>query len=98
MPKAKEAKDLAQIIRDNPGCVAVIDNDSWTLRKDTPQPDDFDNWTYQKQDEWERSQELASSDDTLKPFKNETYQEGSCYGGDILLALAEIVGIKVESV
>jgi hypothetical protein len=91
-------KDLAQIIRDNLGCIAVIDNDSWVLKRDTPYPDDFDNWSGDKQDEWYEAQELASSSDKLKPFSNETYQAGNCYGGDILLALAEIVGIKVESV
>lgn len=37
------AKDLVKIIQENPGCVAVIDNDSWTLKKDTPLPEDFDN-------------------------------------------------------
>jgi hypothetical protein len=93
-----KVKDLVQIIRDNPGCVATIDNDSWTLSKDTPQPDDFDKWGYEQQDKWLKAQELASSEDKLKPFKGETYQSGSCYGGDILLALAEIVGIKIESV
>jgi hypothetical protein len=93
-----EAKDLVQIIRDNPGCVAVIDNDSWTLRKDTSPPADYDKWTWQEQDKWEQSQELASSEDKLKPLGMESYQDGACYGGDILVALAIIVGIKVESV
>jgi hypothetical protein len=91
-------KDLAQIIRDNPGCIATIDNDCWTLAKNEPYPPDFDKWDYKKQDEWRESLELASSSDTFKPFSGETYQSGSCYGGDILLALAEIVGIKIESV
>jgi hypothetical protein len=95
---AAKAKDLVQIIRDNPGCIATIDNDSWTLKRNVPDPPDFENWTYEKQEEWMQAQELASSDDKLRPFTNETYQDGSCYGGDILLALAEIVGIKVESV
>lgn len=91
-------KDLVQIIRDNPGCIATIDNDCWTLRKRTKQPKNFDNWTYEKQQEWEGEQELASSDDDLKPLGDGGYGSGNCYGGDILQALAEIVGIKVESV
>lgn len=98
MVKKSEVKDLVQIIKDNPGCIAVIDNDSWTLKKGTPYPDDFDNWDGKKAEEWEEAQELASSSDKLKPFNMETYQEGNCYGGDILLALATIVGIKIESV
>lgn len=93
-----KVKDLAQIIRDNPGCVATIDNDCWTLHKGTPEPDGFDNWKYEKQEAWREAQELAASDDRLKPFTGETYQDPAHYGGAVLLALAEIVGIKVESV
>lgn len=91
-------KDLVKIIRENPGCVATIDNDGWVLAKDAQPPDDFESWTWQRQDEWREAQRLASSDERFKTFKNETYQEEHCYGGAILLALAEIVGIKVESV
>jgi hypothetical protein len=94
----KKTIDLVQIIKDNPGCVATIDNDCWILAKDTPYPDDFDNWSSAKQEKWEEAQELASSNDSIKSVGMESYQAGSCYGGDILLALAVIAGIKVESV
>jgi hypothetical protein len=97
MKKGQE-KDLVQIIRDNPGCIATIDNDCWWIKKGTPHPDGFDNWSSAKQEEWEEAQEIASSNDKIKSVGMETYQSGNCYGGDILLALAVIAGIKVESV
>lgn len=34
---AKKQKDLVQIIRDNPGCVAMVDNDCWRLFKSDPE-------------------------------------------------------------
>jgi len=88
-------KDLVQIISDNPGCVAIIDNDSWCLRKDPPLPPDFDKWSWDEQNKWNNQQELAHSDEELKPLGG---FGGGCYGGDILQALANIVGIRVESV
>ena len=74
--------DLVQIIRDNPGCVAVIDNDCWWIKASND--DD--------------AETLVSSDDNLKPLGDGGYGSGHCYGGDILQALAVIVGIQVESV
>jgi hypothetical protein len=87
-------KDLAQIIRDNPGCVAVIDNDGWTLYKSDPAdcPDDEDDF-----DVWEKEIVLANDGD-VKPLGDGGYGSGHCYGGDILQALAKIVGIEVRSV
>lgn len=96
--KTKEKKDLVQIIRDNPGCRAVIDNDCWWLEKDSPEPDGFDDWTEEAREEWFESQKLASSSDRLMLLRGCTYGSEDCYGGAILLALAEIVGIQVESV
>lgn len=93
-----EPKDLVQIIKDNPGCVAEIDNDCWVLRKNTPYPEGWDNWTWEAQDAWHHVQQLATSDDDLVLRGNGGYGTGGRYGGDILQALAEIVGIKVESV
>lgn len=93
----KKQIDLVQIIRDNSGCIAVIDNDGWTLKKDTPYPDDFDKWDWEQQENWQEAQEIASSADRIKPMGMESYQEGGCYGGDILIACAIIAGIKVES-
>ncbi len=72
-------KNLVNIIKDNPNCLAVIDNDCWFI--------------YSLEEE-----ELVSSYDELEPLKGNTYQSNNCYGGAILLALAEIAGIKIESV
>ncbi len=92
-------KDLVKIIEANPGCIATIDNDCWTLKKKTKQPRGFDNWTYEKQAEWNKAQELANSDDRdLVVPGGGGYGSGNCYGGDILQSLAKIVGITVESV
>lgn len=84
-------KDLVQIIRDNPGCVAIVDNDCWTLYREHPEngPDD-DGY------EWLEDNQLACDGEVI-PL-GEGYGSGNCYGGDILQALAKIVGITVESV
>jgi hypothetical protein len=74
-------KDLVQIIRDNPGCIAIVDNDCWTLYSKRP-----------------HEVELACSDDAFEQLGDGGYGSGHCYGGDILQALAKIVGITVESV
>jgi hypothetical protein len=73
-------KDLVEIIKANPGCVAIIDNDSWALEKVDGTP-------------------LANDGDTFyPPLGDGDYGSGHCYGGDILQALAKIVGITVTSV
>ena len=89
-------KDLVRIIKDNPGCVAIIDNDNWHLVKTTSYPEDFDDWTWEEQEVWEQEQELAR-DGEVKEYGDAAFA-GNCYGGDILQALAQIVGIKLESV
>lgn len=80
--EVKKPKDLVQIIKDNPGCHAVIDNDYWEIY--IPSRSNI-------------KKVLVSSSDTIKRLKGDTYQDGDCYGGSILLALAEIVGMTVES-
>lgn len=88
-------KDLVQIIRDNPGCVAVIDNDCWILhRKD---PNDCPFQEEGAADAWHQSNMLCD-DSSVARLGDGGYGSGPTYGGDILQALAIIVGIKVESV
>lgn len=89
-------KDLVQIIKDNPGCTAIIDNDCWQLVKTNDPPEDSKNWTFEEEDEWYEAQKLASSNDDIVE-RGSGYGSGNCYGGDILQALAEIVGLKIES-
>jgi hypothetical protein len=93
MEKAK--KDLVQIIRDNPGCVATIDNDCWIIMPARPKP--LGQMTDDDYDAWECLKPLARSDDDLVR-RGGGYGSGCTYGGDILQALAVIVGITVESV
>ena len=92
---AKKRKDLAQIIRDNPGCIATIDNDSWTLRKPGEEPDFHRDWD--AEEKWLEEHTLAHTGDSIV-HRGSGYGSGNCYGGDILQALAVIVGIKIESV
>lgn len=88
-------KDLVEVIKANPGCIAEIDNDCWTLWRaeidNPPHPGAWDD------DSWVNDMRLAHSDEKLKPLGS-GYGSGNCYGGDILQALAIIVGITVRSV
>ena len=87
-------KNLVEIIRNNPGAVAIIDNDCWTLWKQDPSNAPNDDDLYEQ---WEADNKLAEDDD-VEPLGSGGYGSGNCYGGDILQALAQIVGLKVESV
>lgn len=93
-------KNLVQIIKDNPGCVAEIDNDCWSLYKvdpwgpDAPNQEDMSPEAYEK---WEAENTLAC-DGEVESLGDGGYGSGHCYGGDILQALAQIVGVKVQSV
>lgn len=89
-------KDLVKIIKANPGCVASIDNDWWCLNKAPPKP--ISEMTNEEHDKWGDTSELVSSSDEIKPLGDGGYGSGNCYSGDLLQALAQIVGIKVESV
>lgn len=89
-----EKKDLVQIIKDNPGCIAVVDNDCWMLYP--PRPKDQDQMTEADWDAWEDSR--LASDGEVKVLGDGGYGSGNSYGGDLLQALAQIVGVKVESV
>jgi hypothetical protein len=53
--------------------------------------------TGEEYDDWQESGEIACDAD-VKPLGDGGYGSGSCYGGDILQALAQIVGIKIRSV
>ena len=93
-----EIKNLQQIIRDNPGCKVEIDNDDWTLYKNDAQPDDYDKWSDDARDEWFENQTLAVSSDEFEDLTGYGERRGYLYGGAVLQALADIVGIQVEPV
>lgn len=91
-------KDLAQIIKDNPNAFAIIDNDCWFLYKESPDMNpyrDSDDWNAAR--EWEEDN-LLVTDGEVEYIGDGGYGSGNTYGGDILQALAQIVGLKVESV
>ena len=89
-----EKKDLAQLIRDNPGAVFFVDNDCWSMHP--PQPKHEDNMTEGDWDNWQGAR--LATDGDVRPLGDGRYGSGNCYGGDILQALAAIVGVKIESV
>jgi hypothetical protein len=95
-------KDLAKIIQANPGCFAVVDNDCWTLYKQDPESNPHEDETetddgFKKWEKWDKANTLAS-DGEVKSLGDGGYGSGNCYGGDILQALAAIVGVTVTSV
>lgn len=86
--------DLVATIKANPGCVAVVDNDCWTLYKKHP-----DKNPYKREgarDDWDEDNTLVCSGQ-VETLGDGGYGSGNCYGGDILQALAVIVGIEVVS-
>ena len=85
---SKRDKDLVEIIKANPGCIAVVDNDCWTLYSK--------GYANMAGHEDGKQYELAD-ESNVKPLGDGGYGSGHCYGGDILQALAKIVGVKVES-
>ena len=87
-------KNLIEIIKANPGCVATVDNDWWGLFKS--HPDSNPHGDTARGDLWAEENELITSLEVDSDKGG--YGSGSCYGGDLLQALSTIVGIKVVSV
>jgi hypothetical protein len=75
-------KSLTDLIRENPGAVFVVDNDCWWMHK--PKPASEEDIINEEYNDWASNSEIARGD--------------ASYGFEILLALAEIVGVKVEMV
>ena len=88
-------KDLVEIIKANPGCTATIDNDYWVLHAVPPKP--LHEMSEDEHEDWYTSGQIAHSGE-VDPLGDGGYGCGACYGGDILQALAIIVGISIESV
>ncbi len=88
-------KDLVEIIKANPGCRATVDNDYWVLHSAPPKL--VRDMSENEFELWREVGEIAHSDD-VEPLGDGGYGSGNCYGGDILQALAIIVGISIESV
>lgn len=89
-------KDLAKLITENPGAIFTVDNDDWWMMPAPPKP--IDDMTDEEHDAWnDISNAIAQAGDVTHRGGG-GYGSGSFYGGDILQALAEIVGVKVGSV
>lgn len=86
--KKEQLVKLCEIIKNNPGAVAYIDNDSWHLHKSIPLG--YDDWSEDKQAKRDEGCELAISDDYPAL--------GNCYGYGLLEAMAFVFGIKLEGV
>jgi hypothetical protein len=77
-------KNLVELIKKNPRAVFVVDNDCWYM--------------YASQEDKDNDQHYIASDGDVKKLGDGGYGSGNCYGGDILQALAKIVGVQIESV
>ncbi len=77
-------KDLVKLIKENPGAVFTVDNDCW--------------WMHKSQKSKDNEDDAIAGDGEVKSLGDGGYGSGNCYGGDILQALAVIVGVKIESV
>lgn len=88
-------KDLVKLIRENPGARFMVDNDSWWMLKRLPE--NFEELSQDQKDSFEESADLCNESD-VKSLGDGGYGSGNCYGGDILQALAVIVGVSIESV
>jgi hypothetical protein len=78
------AKTLDEMILENPKAVFIVDNDCW--------------WMYASEESYGSGDTYIACDGTHGDWLASGYGSGCAYGGDILQALARIVGVKVESV
>lgn len=88
-------KDLVQLIRDNPGAVFTVDNDGWWMKPAPPKP--VEQMSDDEAEAYFDADPIARDGDVIC-IGDGGYGSGHCYGGDILQALAVIVGVKIESV
>lgn len=77
-------KDLVKLIKENPEAFFTVDNDCWSM--------------YKSKDSFYNDEPSIASNDDVESLGDGGYGSGNCYGGDILQALAIIVGVKIESV
>lgn len=101
MAKVKTVKGLAGLIKKHPNAVFTVDNDWWEMARDHSENNPYDGDSddeaeLSRYEKWEEKNRLCSSDD-IESWGG-GYGSGSSYGGDILQALALIVGVTVESV
>ena len=88
-------QELANIIQSNPGCVAIIDNDNWSIYSQRWFAETRDGIDCSKGDEWyydrlKEDERLVDSYDIS--------DGGDRYGYSVLLALALTAGIHIENV
>lgn len=88
-------KDLVKLIRENPGAVFTVDSDCWWMHCAPPKT--VDEMTDDELDDWRDNGQLADDRD-IAAIGDGGYGSGCRRGGDILQALAVIVGVKIESV
>lgn len=89
-------KDLTALIRENPGAIFTVDNDDWWMMPAPPKP--VEEMTDDERDKWNDISNALAQAGEVTPKGDGGYGSGHCYGGDILQALAEVVGVKIESV
>lgn len=87
-------KDLVELILNNPGCRAIIDNDSFALYK--AYPENWADMSDAEQDTWEVNNILLGFNEQCILPVTGYYRD--CYGGELLQALAVIQGVVLEEV
>ena len=95
MTKQLTTAKLAALIKRYPDAVFTIDNDYWWMDAEPEEnnPHDGDSEDEQELGRWEAwtaRNRVCTSDDVMN--------SNSVYGGDVLQALAYIVGVQIESV
>ena len=83
-------KNLKRIIKDNPGAIGQLDNDSWYLVAAALDPLD--------EGDWDTDAELASCYDEFEDIAQEDIDVVGVFGGALFVALAQLAGITLESV
>ncbi len=80
-------KEALAIILANPGCVAKLDNDCWSIER--PKPKGFNQWSDSRQEQWHERESLLFS----------SIQVPECdYGGGLVEVLALAVSMTCEDV
>jgi len=97
------AKQLAEIIRANPGAVLEVDNDGWALMRKNwkdPGPPDFGVQYNPEEGKWFKWAQLASGSDSPARAAGGLLQlrEGEDMGASPLVVLAQMAGIEVCSI
>jgi hypothetical protein len=87
---------LEDIIRANPTCIVTLDNDCWWIDREDSANNPFDEDVYDGDLSDDNRYEAYAAWEEKNRLAESSTHGGHCYGEGVLLALAKIVGVKVE--